>query len=257
MRKMFLTLLLCSSIYGNAWADVTAAENVVLPLNGHFSLIEEHDREPGAYFFEGSVKLRGQLEVGWVIDGVLENGEIVHYLQMHFIPEQNELASLPHLKQGGYNINADMIIINSENIEESVRRYFPDVSEHFFNNKESVLSMPVQAVIDAYGTYADGNCQYFSARFVNVETLNEPLGDLAKKQCSVLNFAKDMLITKSSDGYVNLRSDASSSSEILQQLPNNTFLAKMETRGNWFLVTWVDAPEVRGFVHKSQVVGAQ
>lgn len=256
MKKMILAFLLCCSFYGNTWADSIPAENVIFPKHGDFSLANPENANPGLYHFNGSAEIRGQLEVGWIIYDVLESGEIQHELQIIFIPEQSETALLPRLKNDVYNTQAGPIYLYDVEPEKFVRRHFSDIPKDFFKNEEGILSMPVHVVIEDYLTYVEGDCRYFEAKFISIKPLNEPLKNLVEKQCSGLNFAQDMYMTKSNDGYVNLRTQASSQSEVLQQLPNDVLLTKIETQGNWFLVSLMETPEVKGFVHKSQVVGA-
>ncbi len=65
-------------------------------------------------------------------------------------------------------------------------------------------------------------------------------------------------ITSSKDGYVNVRNDASSSSDILEELPNGVKIVKYYQKGEWYYVKFPvhdggALSEDYGYIHKSQL----
>ena len=76
---------------------------------------------------------------------------------------------------------------------------------------------------------------------------------------SQLGIHPETYVTSSKDGYINVRSKASTSSKIVAELPNNAYVTRhpKKTVGDWYYVDYDDdGPEValaQGYIHKSQL----
>ncbi len=65
-------------------------------------------------------------------------------------------------------------------------------------------------------------------------------------------------ITNSKEGYVNVRNEANSSSEILEKLPNGVKVTKYSQKGEWYYIKFSvkdggALSEDYGYIHKSQL----
>ena len=254
MKKLALLLLCLTSPF--ATAALLPSDNVILPANSPIAFLGVNS-ENGAYHFKGQAKLNGLLTAGWIKDSVNSNGKIIHRLELHFFPEVTQVALLPSLIADDYETADKRMIVLSNSEKESkklVEQYFTGIPANFFEHEEGVLKQPVSAVIEGYNTYVECDSRYYTARLVAVEKITKNSSAPVKSSGCSSEYAIDMYSTQSKDGYVNLRAKPNAKSDILRQMPNNEILEKINTSGNWLYVKLYQAPNITGYVHKSQIV---
>ncbi|WP_434777066.1 hypothetical protein [Neisseria sp. Ec49-e6-T10] len=253
MKKVML--ILCCMLSQMALAKLVDSDNVELPSGSTVQLLEV-DSKNGAYRFRGQIKLKGLLTAGWVAKYDMD-GQRVKDLELHFYPQSDQVAFLPALKQDDYeNAKSRLIIVNRLNKENKqfVQVFFNHIPSNFFKYEEGVIKQPAIVILDEYTTYVECDSRYYEAKLVSIEKLLKNDLPLVKKSGCSTQYAIDVYTTYAKDGFVNLRTEPKKCSKVVMQLANDKLLEKIYTSDNWFYVQLFEKPEVKGYVHKSQVV---
>lgn len=212
------------------------------------------ESENGAYKFKGQVALKGLLTASWVQDYVDEKGKVI---EIHFYPQRDQIPLLPMLKQDDYEEAGNRLIIlnrlNKKN-KQLVKSFFKYIPYDFIKYQEGIIEQPAVVVLDDYITYVECDSRYYEAKLIRVEQLSQNDVPLVKKSGCPTQYSLDGYTTYSKDGFVNLRAEPKKESKVVMKLANDKVLEKIRTSGNWFYVKLAEKPEVRGYVHKSQVL---
>lgn len=268
MFKKFIFLLLLL-VQPWAWAELNAADNVLLPKNSSLKFLGQKVENRGMayyedpYFFEGQAKIRGLLYARWFPIGLNGNGGHSHRLELHFFPEKSELVHLPLLIKDEYQKENERDINLTNSSEESkklVAKYFDNIPENFFKYEEGELKQPFIATIEEYGSFIDYDARFYEAKLVSLKKIakNKGKGALIEQNIWYSEYGPPRIgiyMVKSEDGYANLRAAPSTNAKVLMKSSNGDHYHKIKTVNDWLYVESYNENEpIKGYIHKSQVV---
>ncbi len=252
LNNMKYSILFFLLVTGSpAFAKLLPSSNVILPKHSQIKFLGKNS-ENGTYEFKGRVTLKGSLVAGWVIDGEGDDFEL------RFIPKKNQLALLPSLKKDVYRDFGRVIILTNgaKKPEQLVKKYFNNIPNNFFKYSEGVLEQEAEVTLDEYRTFVECDRRHFYAKLIAIEKTVGNARLMGQEEGEAQGFAVDFYMVNSKDGYANLRRTADKNGKILARIPNDVMFEKIKTEGDWFYVQQTDKPELKGYVHKSQVYWA-
>ena len=152
-------------------------------------------------------------------------------------------------------------------------RYFIISKDGYANLREeaSTKSKVIKKVDNNYiifNPYPDGKNWYKDWYFVQIETPSHDESASGYIHKSQLDMHPETYVTSSKDKHTNVRFNPSTSSEVIDELPNGSYVTRHpnKTVGDWYFVDYdgkmyhvdIDGEEVsieicRGYIHKSQL----
>ena len=241
-----------------------ANNNIVIPAESQMKYTGQH-KASSMFLFQGTQQLSGQLRVRW--HGETGTKKTIY---LDFMPDQKSIATLPYI-QDEYNNNPKIIHLNILNFTHDslsdqndqknrkiVKYHFKNIPQNFWRYQEGVLQAPISITIGQFAMGVECDRRYYYATIVALKPMQKTSASFPDATgCSEYGF-DDRYATSSKDGYVNLRSNASTQSKIIAKLPNHTHILKIRTENDQWYYVQTGHPDqknnrLKGYIHKSQL----